>query len=363
MQKMIIWAVSWATLLLMCGGGISPCLAYYAPLTTITGPTVEQDTETRVIVSVHNPATGQDIPGVWTIAGGASAFAVDQEANNYGVVAWRVKDLTNNKYQIVCGVYDPHPERGWQFFSNWGEWLGYETNILSVNDGVVLYESKFISETPGTPSSFTTFVATYDPAKEMPDFPWPVGWRSFSFSFTDYTSGNTYGHVLKDGAMAYIYWSPSFDWVMSYAIYDSSVHGWFYDYESPTSPTAPSITNGTVTWNDASGTQKRGYDHKATEWQPGVDTKVLANFVFAPMVPMPNQPVYFTDMSLGATTWNYDLGDSSNTSDRSFYYRYAKAGNYPVSQTVTGSGAADVKTQDVLVKGSGAGALILLLDN
>jgi hypothetical protein len=363
MQKMIIWAVSLGTLLLMCGGEISPCLAYYPPLTNITGPTVEQDTETRVTVSVHNPATGQDIPGVWTIPGGTSAIAVNQLTNKDGVVAWRVKGLTTEKYQIVCGVYDPNPDMGWQFFSNWGEWLEYETNILSVNDGVVLYESKNTTETPGISTFIRTAYATYDPALEFPGQHAYVGWRSSSSSYTDPSGGTTWGHYTKDGVVTYLYWSPAWDWVMSYAIYNSRHHFWQYSSEYPSSPTAPSITNATVTWTDSNGPQKRGYNHTVPAWQPGVDTKVLANFVFAPLAPRPNQPVYFTDMSIGAASWHYDLGDNSSSEDRSFYHRYARAGNYLVNQQVTGPAGADDNTQNVLVKGSGTGALMLLLDD
>jgi hypothetical protein len=365
MKKMIRRTVCLATLVLICSGSISPCLAYYAPLTDITGPTVVQDTETRVTVSVHNPATGQDIPGVWTIPGGAGTIAVDQPNNHYGVVAWRVKNLTTNKYQIVCSVYDPNPAMGWQFFSNWGEWLDYETNILLVNDGVVLYESKYTPETPSweNPSVIRTFWATYDPAQEMPGHPWFVGWRSFNSSYTDHSGGTAYGHYTKDGVVAYLYWSPSYDWVMTYAIYNSRHHFWEYSAEYPPNPTAPSITNATVTWNDSNGAQKRGYDSSLTisAWLPGTDTKVMANFVFAPLAPRPNQPVYFTDMSIGATTWNYDLGDSSSTSDPSFYHRYAKAGNFLVSQQATGPAGTDVNNQNVLIKGSGTEALLLLL--
>jgi hypothetical protein len=364
MNKMTRRAIGLVTLVLVCLGGISPCLAYFAPLINITGPTVTQDTETRVTVSVHNPATGQDIPGVWTCPGGASTIAVDQKYNFYGVVAWRVKNLTNNRYLIVCGVYDPNPDMGWQFFSNWGEWFVYETNILLVNDGVVLYESKNTTETPGISTVTRTFWATYDPATEFPGEHYYVGWRSSGFSYDDPSGGATWGHYTKDGVVAYLYWSPVWDWVMTYSIYDSRRHLWNYRSEYPISPTAPSITDATVTWNDSAGAQKRGYDSKLTipAWLSAVDTKVLANFVFAPLDPKPNQPVYFTDMSIAATSWDYDLGDgNSNSGYRSFYHRYVRAGNYLVSEYVTGLAGDDVNNQHVLVKGSGTGALLLLL--
>ena len=107
--------------------GTSPVLAYYPPLQDITGPTVVQDTETKVNVSVHDPATGQDIPGVWSWPGGVGAIAIDHIVKNQGMVAWRVQDLVNNKYQVFAGVYDPNPTPGLAVLSATGGagWITY----------------------------------------------------------------------------------------------------------------------------------------------------------------------------------------------------------------------------------------------
>jgi len=290
MKRLIILSMLLA-LLAVNFPGADPALAYYPPLQDITGPTVVQDTETKVNVSVHDPATGQDIPGVWSIPGGVGDIAIDQIFKNQGMVAWRVQDLINNKYQIVTGVYDPNPEMGWQFSTNWGEWLGIETKILAVNDGVVLYEAKYTPAAPSVedPSVIIDYFATYDPAQEMPDMPWIVGWRSFSHSFTDYSGGNTFGHVVKDGVVAYIYNSPFWDYVLIYSIYDSRLHGWWTADDNPDLPSLPSITNATLAWTDSGSPQKRGYDYTSGSWLSDVDTKVMANFVFAPIAPRPDQ--------------------------------------------------------------------------
>jgi len=155
-------------------GEVSPSLAYFAPLQNVTLPTVVQDTETKVTVSVHNPATGQDIPYVWTIAGGVDAIGVDQISRSQGIVAWRVKDKANNKFKIVWGVYDPgwaaimsQPQAGWMFLETW-VWLDDTTNIIALNDGVLLFENKYTT-TEGHPKIVDYFEA-YDPSGWYQEF-------------------------------------------------------------------------------------------------------------------------------------------------------------------------------------------------
>jgi uncharacterized protein (DUF58 family) len=96
-------ALLMAALALPLWAGAFPALAYYAPLQDVTGPTVNQGTDTTVTVSVHNPATGQDIPYTWTTPGGAGVIAIDQVSKNQGLVAWQVKNLTNNTYKDRLG--------------------------------------------------------------------------------------------------------------------------------------------------------------------------------------------------------------------------------------------------------------------
>jgi hypothetical protein len=341
------------TLALFWGGGITPCLAYYPPLQDVTGPTVVQDNQTKVNVSVHNPATGQDIPGVWSTPGGAAAIAVDQLCNNQGMVAWRVKDLTNNKFQIVTGVYDPNPAMGWQFGTYWGAWLDYETNILALNDGVLLYASHYNSGSIITPSVLHVYYATYDPGKDISvGEPYYVGWRSRRQSLYAFSSINPYGYVVKDGVVAFFIFSPSLGYFVDYGIYNSLNHGWDIHHEqSVDSPTLPlQISNATVTWTLEGQAQKRGYDWADFSWHNGVDTKVLANFVFAPPKGNVNAPIYFTDMSIGATAWNWTLGDGATSKDRSLYHKYIKPGNYAGNQQANGPLGTDNNLQTVPVK-------------
>ena len=365
MKKLVIICMGLATMALVWGWGLSPCLAYYPPLQDVTGPTMVQDSETKMNVSVHDPATGKDIPGVWSIAGGAGAIAIEQSFKNQGMVAWRVHDLVNNKYQVVVGVYDPNPQMGWQFFSGWGDWLDYAPNILALNDGVLLYQCQYTTGADADLRYRTDlYFTTYDPGKEMPDMPWIVGWRTFSHTFKSYTEGSAYGHVVKDGAAAFVYYSPSFDYIMEYLIYDSRLHAWIVDHHYPSNPTELAINNATVTWTENAGPQKRGYDYTETSWKNDQDTRVMANFVFAPFDPKSNQFVYFTDMSIGANAWIWMTGDGFTTGDRSIYHQYVKPGQYTAKQDVMGPAGFDTISKTVPVDSSvNPGVFMLLLDD
>ena len=235
--------------------------------------------------------------------------------------------------------------------------------ILALNDGVLFYECQYTTGADASLRYHTQeYIVTYDPALEMPDMPWIVGWRTMSWSWTSYTDGVAYGHVVKDGAAAFVYYSPSFDYYMNYLIYDSRVHAWMTNATYPSNPTVPAINAATVTWTDDAGSQKQGYDYTDMTWKADQNTKVMANFVFAPMEPRPNQFVYFTDMSIAASSWIWMTGDGFTTGVRSFSHKYVKPGQYAAKQDVLGPAGFDTIDQTVPVKGSDStGPLMLLL--
>jgi hypothetical protein len=354
----------WVALAQVWWGGVSPSLAYFAPLQNVTGPTVAQDANTTVTVSVHNPATGQDISHVWTIAGGAAAIGIDQITKSQGIVAWRVTDLINNKFKIVWGVYNPgwaalqgNPQQGWIITETW-VWIDYATDIVALNDGVLLFETKYT--TTGGQTKIIDYFEAYDPSGWYEEFfhGWmPYSWRAYTASFSNYSGVTTRDHIVKDGVAAMIYGGT-----MYYALYDGRAHSWQIRSESGTDPTAPQITNATVSWTDNSAAQKRGYDYTTNSWLNGEDTKVMAYFDFWPTPAKPGDWIYFTDMSIGATSWSYNLGDSTTTEARSFYHKYAKGGNYTANQQVWGPAESDSFSLTVPVQGSAfTGALMLLL--
>ena len=177
-------------------------------------------------VSVHNPATGQDIPYTWTIAGGASLIAIEQIAKNQGMVAWRVKDLATNKYKMVWGVYNPgwaalqgRPEVGWMFTETW-VWIDHDTNIMALNDGVFVYETKYTDT--GGQTHISVGVYTFDPSGWNDDMShgWmPYGWRGASYSIANWSGVVPRDYTVKDGVTAFIY-DGIFGGEVNYAVYD-----------------------------------------------------------------------------------------------------------------------------------------------
>ena len=129
----------------------------------------------------------------------------------------------------------------------------------------------------------------------------------------------------------------------------------------PAPQTTP-FNAATVTWTDASGDQKRGYDYTDGTWKSGIDTKVMAYFVFAPLSPRTGTAVWFTDASIAATSWVYDFfNEGDSIPQRSFYYRFRRPGQSRVDQQATGPAGSETYTQIVPVTASGSPGSILLL--
>jgi hypothetical protein len=350
-----------AALALICPGA-SPGLAYYPPLQKVTGPTVEQgpDLTTRVTVSVHNPATGQDIPHVWTVHE-AAPTTVDQIRKSQGIVAWRVvvEDFFT-LYKIVWGVYDlgralpGNPGAGWMFSES--PWMGDVTNILALNDGILLYET----QSQDGPDLYINDVWwTYDPTPPpTPEEEFWYGWKSFGASFKNWPL--PFNHIVNDGVAAYInIWPWSFE--VRCLLYDVRYHDWYDASVSTFLPEGLGITDATVIWTSDGMEQKLGYENQA--WRADSDTMILPFFVVAPLKPRVGQPVWFTDLSFAATSWHWDLGDNTSSNSRSLYHTYAGSGNYDVMLEATGPTGFDFSLQNIPVQGSTSAPLMLLLGN
>jgi hypothetical protein len=368
MKTTAVFSMLLVILVVICPGA-DPALAFFPPFQDVTGPTVTQGTDTKVTVSVYNPATGQNIPYTWTIAGGADDITIDQIATSQGMVAWRVKDKINNKFKIVWGVYDPgwaalmgQPQSGWQITETW-IWIDYNTNIIALNDGVLLYETKY--KTTGDQTNIVDHFWAYDPDAWYEEFQhgWMLyGWREFTYSFSNYSDGTTRDHIVKDGVAGLIYdnnssWSRTIEVI--YAVYDGRNHGWINDQTSATIPDAPQITNATVYWSDGDVLHKSGYDYTDRTWKAEQNTRVMACFAVWPKPAKVSQWVYFTDMSLAAGAWNWNLGDNTTRTVRSLYHQYRSAGHYAAVQEVA---VGESYQQNVIVKSTlFPGNLLLLL--
>jgi hypothetical protein len=228
----------------------------------------------------------------------------------------------------------------------------WEPNILALNDGILLFQYQLDVSGPYFQEWWT-----YDPTPS-PGF----GWKCFSSD-----SGPGYappwGHVVKDGVAAYVREVIGGGIEVRCLLYDVSKHNWFYTSVNAVWPTAPGIVDATVIWTDDGQEMKLGYDHTDQAWHSDFDTLIFPYFVFAPLQPQVGQPVYFTDASIAATSWNWDLGEGLPSTSRSLYHTYAKPGNYEVYQTVEGPAGSDFYGRTVPVKGSGIAPIMLLLGN
>jgi hypothetical protein len=368
MQKALIFSILIAFQVVILPGPDS-ALAFFAPLQNVTGPTVTQDTASHVTVSVQNTATSNHIPYTWTITGGAGAITIDQLTNTQGIVAWRVQDTVDHRFKIVWGVYDPgwaalmaNLQAGWQIKET--DWIDHNTTIVALNDGVLLFQTTYTS---AGQTNINGFIWTYDPHAwyEALQQGWTLkGWQEYTYTFIDNSGGATRDHVVKDGVSALVYDNNNLlnrIIRVNYTVYDARNHAWQGKNELAVNPSAPQITNATVTWTVSSAPQKRGYDYTDQTWKSGQDTKVMACFAVWPKPANVNQSVYFTDLSLGATTWNWNLGDGSTSIERSLYHKYSQVGKYTAHQEVTGPAGTDAYDQIVPVK-SAITPIWLLLD-
>jgi PKD repeat protein len=64
-----------------------------------------------------------------------------------------------------------------------------------------------------------------------------------------------------------------------------------------------------------------------------------ADFTFSPSEPVENQEIQFTDRSSDSegklASWNWDFGDGYKSTSQNPTHKYAKAGTYTVTLTVT----------------------------
>lgn len=68
----------------------------------------------------------------------------------------------------------------------------------------------------------------------------------------------------------------------------------------------------------------------------------VASFEFTPEMALPDEEIQFTDTSSGApTTWAWDFGDGSSTSEQNPSHAFADEGSYSVALTVTNDSGSD----------------------
>ena len=326
-------ALGWLLALL-----VSPAWAYYPPLAATATST--DSTVTRQIYDLKLQKTV-----IYTSYYLANEV-VDLKQQN-GVIAW-VTQLPSG-YYVTCCVYDPSLKP-----ANPGVQTPFQEDTrgpfssvtqLQVADGVVAYVAD---------SEFR--YATYDPAKKA--------WQMRSWSAPGMIMQNP-AVATKDGVVIFIYTAIGNYWLWA-DIYDPKEGMWGFGgaigYNGPNPFLNIFITNATVNYH----TTFAGIDFWDTfsytigqGWHGGGTTPPQAYFVARPASGPAPSWVWFTDMSIGASSWNWDFGDSSGTTSRSPHHTYTANGAYTATQSV--NSGASMFTKTISVGTSGIEPLLLLL--
>jgi hypothetical protein len=351
------WLIT-AALVSLLNLGPSPSGAYYPPLQATATYTSHSLT-----YKVFNPQTAKEEGSTLLYMSGT---IVNLQQHN-GVIAWVVQDGTS--YSVKMYTFDPALNK-FKYASQ-----GPFTSVtqLQVMDGVVAFVAREISQTH---SDF--FYSTYDPAKEA--------WQNQSCVVDDYSPLN-YQIINKDGVLVFHYtrqvvpYLPR-DIIIEADIYDPVQGQWFSEfsgykqeviYNDSLAIDKLRIANATIYFEEIIPVNDpiqytAGYDlsqHKWDFWDSvsggtPVTTKAGAYFVAQPSSGSSPLWVWFTDMSIAGTSWNWQFGDGSTSTNRSPYHTFTSLGNFQVSQQISGPNGNDTYNKTISV-GSGVPAIMHLL--
>lgn len=346
------WLAVFLTLMPVAG-------AFQAPLTSVRTSLSTNRLSVTVHYEVEDPATGTVMAGQREYGGQLGNYTtISTLVNTNGLVAWvAYGDGTfgTRDQEVNCVVYDP-ARRAWREHQR-----RYESSICcpwavtgpTVAAGVVTWQA----EGSGVASAFQREIAcaTYDPARGA--------WVAETARYTG-TSGDYWVITNRTSAAGLVAWARHnvgqialADKEVNVTTFDPFAAAWmtasFY-YKShlnnPWSVTNLAISNQAVRWTAFDGgttnSEVHGYNADLRNWAATVTTPRAA-FVASTNAGFTPLGVWFTDMSLGATNWNWSFGDGTNSTTRSQYHVFTEPGAYAVTQVVVGPGGRD--TNQVVV--------------
>ncbi len=292
-------------LVVLCLAGVCLLSGYEPPLKEVMP--WKKDNYT-VFFKVFDPGLNG-----WQEGSQTCLHAVNELTHREGIITW----LCGSNKVFYC-VYDP--TRGaWQKLSqnNIGK-----VSRLEVHGGVVSY----------VVGGHTVHFSTYDPQKGE--------WKASSKSH----DRTVLKLVSTGGAVAW----KSDGKAVSFTIYDPVAGEWKTgsDFNSEKVSNL-SISKGTVSWLlETQGQVIRGYNHRDHAWgeSPTLPSALVYVYVDTSVSPL---FVWLTDMSIGATRWETDLGDETVRFERSLYYKYKEMDAYTIKRTVSGPGGEDTMTAHV----------------
>ena len=109
------------------------------------------------------------------------------------------------------------------------------------------------------------------------------------------------------------------------------------------------IANSTVTWSSGTPSQNytAGYNSAGGVWTAS-STPVRPSFLVAPASGNPPLFVWFTDLSLGGTSWSWNFGDGATATGRTPYHVFNGLGRYSVVETVAGTTGMSTASTNIL---------------
>ena len=314
---------------------------YYPPLQATASYTTHS-----VTYSVYNPEKQQGYSATLETLG----TVVDLQQHN-GVIAWVVQYGTT--YDVSMVTFDP------VLNTFQGDTKGpfHSVGHFNVMDGLVAYSIIDMSGNPGYGC------ATYDPDKGT----WQYD--------TDTVTGGitlTLDVINQDGVVVYkyynIYSGGHFSEAFNAQLYDAKIGAWSNQAIEGCDDISMAlyVSNATVYWRCGTGGTLWfcGYVGMA-RWEFGETTAPVAYFVAQPKLGTSPLWVWFTDMSIGGTTWNWNFDDNSGSTNRSPHHTFTSPGTFWVSLQINGPSFA--YTQPIIVgnpsvlKGKSLPAILELL--
>jgi hypothetical protein len=286
--------------------------AFWPPLRNVWS-VLEQtnSTEWRISFGVYDPVR-QSTSQIDT--GWFQAWSVSLKATN-GVVAWSKQPAADSPRTLYFNVYDPGVG-AWQttnitFYLP----LGYHY----VADGVTAW-----MEGNGG-SAVYSGAATYDPALRQ----WAINRASAVAGNLIFSTEKSAVAFLEGGSSAYY---------LRCWMYDPLLHSWRAQRYGPYNAmfAAFSFDNSTILLHVGTTVYQMGYDYRTGSWgsyatYPLTAFHASTNTGTAPLA------VWFTDLSLAATSWGWSFDDGTGSGERSPCHIFSDAGTYNVVLTARGN--------------------------
>ncbi|MBN2505528.1 MAG: PKD domain-containing protein [Verrucomicrobia bacterium] len=320
------------------------------PLTDVEALLLTNAYEVTVRCQVADPVLGRPVRHNHAYSGNAASFwRITDLTVSSGMVAWVAQAAGSYGAQdrdMVYAVYDPAlqtwRERAHRYEGcSLGAWT---LSAPTLADGVVLWHA----QGSGALYSHNAEIgfSVYDPVAAA----WRAATRRYSGTDSSYwviTNRQTAGGLVlwtcsNAGSFALGHQKVHF------AVFDPYAARWNEGsqyYESHLNDawrvTGQRIASQTVAWTATNRTvtriETRGYSQPLALWTTNSTTPTAA---FAASVTTGAMPlsVWFTDLSIGATNWNWSFGGPTNVTARSPLHVFAEPGVFVVTQTVEGPG-------------------------